>query len=110
MVRWGGQLAENLLWLGETARLALAEDLLSIHHDVEDAAGAFDELGLGPGLLLNDFRQTGGLGVVVSLSAVRDGDLHWSYSSDTERHASSVSARHLTLSSSLPGRIGSATL
>jgi hypothetical protein len=62
--------------LGEAAHVVLAPDLRTVHVDVEDSAGAFDELGAYLKLLLDRIRQTGGRGKVVSLRAVLDGDVH----------------------------------
>lgn len=62
--------------VGEAAHVMLAPDLLPVDVNVEHAAGAFDQLGIHAELFLNRSRQTGGLGKVVSLRAVFDGDGH----------------------------------
>lgn len=62
--------------LRETAGLVLAVEQLSIAPDVENAAGAFDEHSLHTDLVFDQCRQTGGFGVVVSNTAIRDGDFH----------------------------------
>jgi hypothetical protein len=69
-------LSEDLAGFGKAAAVVLAPDLLAIGHDVEDAAGPFLESGGNPDLLLDRIRQTGGIGVIVSLPAVGDGDVH----------------------------------
>lgn len=72
-------LAQHFVVLRESADVVLAPDLFAVHMHVEDAAGALDEFGLGPELLLDRFRQTGGTGEVVSLRAILDRDIHaWS--------------------------------
>lgn len=65
-------LAYDFLGVGESSHLELAEDFLSINNDIEDAAGAFDELGLDAYGLLDFIRQTGGLWAVVSFAAIGD--------------------------------------
>jgi len=62
--------------LGEPPNLVLAPDLFPIDVDVENAARPLDHLGIHVELLLNRGRQTGGCGVVVSLHAVLDADVH----------------------------------
>jgi hypothetical protein len=54
----------------------LAIDQLAVGLHVEDAAGALDQAGFEAQPLLERGRQTGGLGLVVSLTAIRDGDVH----------------------------------
>lgn len=61
---------------GEASGFLFAPDLFIVRIHVEDAAGAFDELGGDVELLLNGFRQTGGAREVVSLRTVFDGDIH----------------------------------
>ena len=72
----GVEFAQHLLVLGEPTDLILGEDQFSVGGDIEDAAAAFDELGLDAVGLLDGLRQTGGFGEVVSLHAVLDADLH----------------------------------
>ncbi len=60
----------------EAPGLVLAVDEPAVRLDVKDAAGTLDELGVEVVLALDGGRQTGGPGVVVSLHAVRDADLH----------------------------------
>jgi len=62
--------------LGEAAYVVLAPDLLAVDVYVKDAAGALDHLGIDLVFLLDGSRQTGGGGVVVSLHAVLDADIH----------------------------------
>ena len=72
----GLNLVQNLLIFREPPDFLLAPDLLAVHVNIEDAAGAFDELGLDAVGLLDRSRQTGGLGQIVSLRAILDGDGH----------------------------------
>ena len=67
---------EDLVVLGEPARVVLGIDEFSIGHDVEDAAAAFDQLHLGVDRLLDGSRQTGGVRTIVSFNAVGNRDLH----------------------------------
>ena len=76
----GSNLVENLLIFGEPSYVLLAPDLLPIHVYVEHAAGAFDEFSIDAVDLLDRSRQTGGLGQIVSLRAIFDGDGHESSS------------------------------
>jgi hypothetical protein len=75
----GRDLAEHFLGLRKTPRDVLAVDEPAVGLDVKNAAAAFDELSLDSELLVDGVRQTGGLGGVVSLHAVFDGDLHRSF-------------------------------
>ena len=80
--------AEQLDHLGvvrEAAGLVLREDEVAVGDDVEDAAAAFDQLGLDTELALQPGLQTGGLGQVVSLHAVGDGDPHRAQPSTSPR-------------------------
>jgi hypothetical protein len=67
---------EDLGVLGKAIGLLVVVDALIIDVDEEDAAHAFLEVGGDPVLFLDGGLQTGGLGEVVSLAAVRDLDLH----------------------------------
>ncbi len=60
----------------EAACLVLAPELLAVGGDVEDSAGALDQLGFYAEFLFDGVRQTGGGGLVVSLHAEFDGDIH----------------------------------
>lgn len=62
--------------LGKSACLFLAVDELAIHLDVKNSAAAGDHLDLNLELTLDSVRQTDGLGLVVSLHAVFDGNVH----------------------------------
>ena len=62
--------------LREPADVALAPYLRAVDVYVEDSAGAFDHLRIDPELILDRLRQTGGRGVIVSLHAVFDADVH----------------------------------
>ena len=67
---------EDLRVLGEAERLLVVVDARAVDVDEEDAAHALRELGGDAVLILDGGLQTGGLGEVVSLAAVRDLDLH----------------------------------
>ncbi len=67
---------DYLVGLREAPGLVLRVDAGAVGHDVEDAVGAFDQLGLDTELLLQRGRQTGGLGKEVSSAAVGDGHVH----------------------------------
>lgn len=69
-----GQLTENLLMLRETVFFFLGEDQLTVHLHFKDPAAGFNQFRLYPDCLLNCFRQTGGLGVVVSLHTIFNGN------------------------------------
>jgi hypothetical protein len=60
----------------EAPGLVFAVDEPAVRLNVEDAAGTLDELGVEAVLALDGGRQTGGPGVVVSLHAVGNADLH----------------------------------
>jgi ABC-type phosphonate transport system ATPase subunit len=72
----GGQRVQNLVVFREAPGLVFAVDEPAIGLDVEDAASTLDELCVEAVFALDGGRQTGGPGVVVSLHAVRDADLH----------------------------------
>ena len=69
-------MADDFLGFWDAAGLVFAEDHPAVNDDVEDAAAAFNQFGLGAGFLLDLFRQTGGLWIVVSFAAIGDGDGH----------------------------------
>jgi hypothetical protein len=69
-------LVDDFVVLGKSTDVKLVPDLLTIDMDVEHAARSFDQLGVHGVFRLDRFRQTGGLGIVVSLHAVLDADLH----------------------------------
>jgi hypothetical protein len=77
-LRWASipELGEDLLGLREATGLVLRVDPLAVHDDIEDPVVTFDELWLYAYLVLDEGRQTGGLGQVVSTHAVLDEDLH----------------------------------
>ncbi len=62
----------------KAAGLLLAVDQLAINFDVENAATALDHLDCDAELILDRVRQTGGLGRVVSLYTIFDGNVHCS--------------------------------
>ncbi len=70
------QSVDDLVMFRKSAGLVLAEDSSAVNHHVKNAPGPLDELRLDSNLLGDRLRQTGGLGVVVSLTAVCDGDVH----------------------------------
>jgi hypothetical protein len=69
-------LVEHLAGFGEASDAVFAPDLTAVHVYVEHAAAAGNELGLDTKLVFERRRQTGGLGVVASLRAILDADLH----------------------------------
>ena len=70
---------ENLVVLGEAVDVVLAEDHLAVAHDVENPASTLDQRRLDTAVVLDRGGQTGRLGLVVSLHAVGDRNLHpWS--------------------------------
>jgi hypothetical protein len=72
-------LPENLVVLGEAVDVVLAEDHLAVDHDVENPASTLDQRRLDTAVVLDRGGQTGRLGLVVSLHAVGDRNLHpWS--------------------------------
>lgn len=57
------------------------KDDVTVHSDLEEAAGRFDEANVGSRITRADVgRQTGGPGFVVSNHAILDRDLHASVS------------------------------
>ena len=60
----------------EAAHVVLTPNLFAVDVNVEHAAGALDQLGINAELLLDRSRQTGGLGKIISLRAIFDGDRH----------------------------------
>ena len=76
MLRHRSKLADDFFRLGKSAGLVLAEDLLTVDDDIEDAPGSFDQSGLDACFLFDLVRQTGGTRAVVSLATVGDRDGH----------------------------------
>ena len=72
----GADLVEDLLVGGEAVRDLVVVDELAVDGDGEDAAMALFEVGGDAELFLDGGLQTGGLGEVVSLSAVGDQNVH----------------------------------
>ena len=62
--------------LREPANVVFAPNLGAVDVYVEHAAGALDQLRLDAELILDRPRQTGGRGIVVSLHAVFNRDIH----------------------------------
>ena len=56
--------------------VVLRVDLSAIGDDIKDASTAFNQLTLDTGCCSHCIRQTDGFGRVVSLDAVRDGNVH----------------------------------
>lgn len=78
----GGQFGDpikHLVVLRETAYFLLVPYLRAVDVYVEHAATSLDHLGLYAELALDRLRQTGGRGIVVSLHAVLDTDVHQSF-------------------------------
>ena len=76
LARQSLDLVEHFVVLRESANVLLAPNLLAVHVHVEHAAGTFDHPRIDAELILDRLRQTGGRGVIVSLHAVLDGDVH----------------------------------
>jgi hypothetical protein len=68
--------ADQRIVFGKRAGGVFAVDQLAVYFDVEDPASALDHLGFDLEGVLKLFRQTGGFGVVVSLHAVFDRNVH----------------------------------
>jgi hypothetical protein len=68
--------AQNFVVFRKLPGFVLAVDSLAIDVDIEHAAAAADEFRLDVEFILDSGRQTGGLGQVVSLYAVRNADSH----------------------------------
>jgi hypothetical protein len=67
---------QNLARFGKPIDFVLGKDELVIDQDIEDAVVSPYQDRLGPDLLLDFGRQTGGPRKVVSASAILDFDLH----------------------------------
>jgi len=67
---------DDLALVGESPRVVLGEDDVTVHDHIEDAVVAPDELRLDAQLFGQPGPQTGGTGKVASTHAVDDGDLH----------------------------------
>lgn len=70
------QVVDDLTFGRELTGFRLEIDGLAVGVNVVDTAGAFDQLGLDSDFLLDERRQTGSAGKVVSSTAVFDGDMH----------------------------------
>ena len=70
------QLRDDLIVFRKNSGLVLRVNLLAIGDDIEDASAAFDQLALDTSRCSQRIRQTDGFGRVVSLDAVRDGNVH----------------------------------
>ena len=69
-------LREDLVILREAVRRLIVVHALPVDIDGEDATDAFVQVSDDPVLVLDGGLQTGGLGQIVSLAAVRDPDVH----------------------------------
>lgn len=69
-------LIDDFKRLWEAAGLVFAVNEAPVTLDVEHAATTLHKNGFNPDLILNQLRQTGGLGVVVSLGAIGDAYRH----------------------------------
>ena len=76
LTRQSLNLIQHFVVLREPADVVLAPDLRAVNVDVEYPAGAFNHLRIDAELILDRLRQTGGRGVIVSLHAVLDADVH----------------------------------
>ena len=71
-----GELVEDVVGVGETARLVLRVDPVPVHDDVKDPARALLQGGNDAELLLDRGRETRGPAQVASSRAVGDLDRH----------------------------------
>ncbi len=69
---------EDLPLFGETARLLLGKDLLSVDNNLKNTAAAGNQcnLHIRPEGDLQLFLQTGGPGFIISLCTIFNGNLH----------------------------------
>ena len=72
----GVDLLEDLLVPGESIRRLVGVDHVVVDRHFEDPAEAFLQNGGDAVLVLDGGLQTGGLGEIVSLSAISDLDVH----------------------------------
>lgn len=70
------QRANHLVVVGEPPGLVLGENQPAVGGHVKNALAAFHQLGIDAQPLFQLCRQTGGLGAVVSKSAIGNGDVH----------------------------------
>jgi hypothetical protein len=87
--------------LREAPRLMLAVDQVPVDTDVEDTPATLDELALNVKLILDRGRQTGSLGLIVSLHTVFNRDSHGMLRADLSNKRVSVLAKRSCRS---PGR------
>ncbi len=71
------ELREDFLVRGKSTRLVLRVDSFPIDNNIKNAAPALDQFAIDRKLRLYCIRQTGGLGCIVSLHAVRNRNLHF---------------------------------
>ncbi len=70
------QLRDDFIVFRKNSGVVLRVNLLAFGDDIEDASAAFDQLALDTCRCSHCIRQTDGFGRVVSLDAVRDGNVH----------------------------------
>ena len=70
------QLRDDFIVFRKNSGVALRVNLLAFGDDIEDASVTFDQLALDTSRCSHCIRQTDGFGRVVSLDAVRDGNVH----------------------------------
>lgn len=74
--RTGRQLGEDFLLLRKAIDGMFGKDHFAVNGHIENPTFSFDELRFDAGLFFDAFRQTGGAGKIVSLSAVGNRHLH----------------------------------
>lgn len=67
---------DHFVPFGKPFEFILGEDQLAVELHIENSVTSFDQIGFDLEFLLDSFRQTGGMGQIVSLHAVLDADLH----------------------------------
>ena len=70
------QLRDDFIVFRKNSGVVLRVNLLAFGDDIENASAAFDQLALDTSRCSHCIRQTDGFGRVVSLDAVRDGNVH----------------------------------
>ena len=70
------QLRDDFIVFRKNSGVVLRVNLLAIGDDIEDASATFDQLALDTCRCSHCVRQTDGIGRVISLDAVRNGNVH----------------------------------
>lgn len=65
-----GDLVENFILFGKSPFLKFGKNQPAINFDFKNAAATLNQFGVDTGLFLDPGRQTGGLGQIISFSAV----------------------------------------